>query len=241
MDSPLSLTAYSVSTTTGFTSGSTEHLSSQESLLSGRHRGDDNTSGVFSIIPTCDSLVPDVESESGSYHGEEDKDSESPKNSEGATSEAASVSSSDTQTAAVSDCAELEHADSEGPIGEVQDGTVELVVGSHPETKSLDSGKEERSEEQRDVSDVQCHTPSSSIGGHFYRNLYGLSKDSIKNDRPERSDHSLASSDDEDIYGHRIPHSSSDASVAEMAVSQELSRSVQEESTLQKSEQVLLD
>lgn len=243
VDSPLSLTSYSVSTTTGFTSGSTEHLSSQESLLSGRHHGDDNTSGVFSIIPPCDSPVPDVESESGSYHGEEDKDSESPKNSEGATSEAASVSSSDTPTAAVNDCAEPaeEHADStEGPIGEVQDVTVELVVGSHsdPETKSLDSGKEERSEEQRDVSDVQCHPPSSSIGGHFYRNLYGLSKDPIKNDRPERSDHSLASSDDEDIYGHRIPHSSSDASVAEMAVSQELSRSMQEEGTLQKSEQL---
>ncbi|XP_069806100.1 tectonin beta-propeller repeat-containing protein 2 [Dendropsophus ebraccatus] len=251
VDSPLSLTSYFSSTMTGLTSCSAEHLSSQESLVSGKYQGDDNTSGVFSTVPSSESPVPDMESESNSYPGEEDKDSDgSAKTSEGATSEAASLSSSDTHTAAVNCRTEpqLEEEQSDttgqGPIEEIQDvtssGPQSMETGEELHTDSIETKSlDEIHEEQQDVSNVQCHIPSSSIGENFY----SLPKDpfeAVRNDRHERSehDHSLASSDDEDIYGHRIPHSCSDVSVAEIAVSQELSRSMQEESTLLKSEQL---
>ncbi|KAG8561729.1 hypothetical protein GDO81_015452 [Engystomops pustulosus] len=253
VDSPLSLTSYFSSTMMG----SIDHLSSQESIV-GKFQGDENTSGVFSSIPTSESPAPDVESESNSYHGEEDKESDgSTKNSGDAASETASVSSSDAQTVTIHPSAEAQPAEEDHtvgtelcPIDEMQGASgyrlqsVELGASSpfNPEdsadTKSLESNKKDVYEEQPDVSNVQFHVPSSSIGENFRLNNYSLPKESIENLRNTRSEHehSLASSDDEDIYGHRIPRSTSDASVAEMAVSQE--RSMQEESTLLKSEQL---
>ncbi|KAG9481870.1 hypothetical protein GDO78_010872 [Eleutherodactylus coqui] len=252
MDSPLSLNSYFSCTTIGLTGGSTDLLSSQESLVSGKCHGDDNTSGVFSTTHT-ESPAPDVDSESNSYHGEEDKDSDANMK----TSEGASDSSSDTQIVAINMLAEAppveEHdATKQCPVEGAQDGngagpqSMELVLGSHGssdsiDTKVLDSDKDRLIyEEQQDVLRVQCHKPSSSIGENLCLNGNPLCKDTIeaiKNYRPEH-DHSLASSDDEDIYGHRIPRSCSDVSVAEMAVSQELSHSMQEESALLKSEQL---
>ncbi|XP_075700370.1 tectonin beta-propeller repeat-containing protein 2 [Rhinoderma darwinii] len=254
VDSPISLTSYF--STTVLTSCSADHLSSQESLVSGKYHGDDNASGVSSTIHTSESPAPDVDSESNSYPGEEDKDSEgSSRNIDGA----ASVSSSDTQTVLesvtriINRCAEpAEHSDSarQRPVEEKPDvnnsgqHNVALEEGSHSiQTKSWDSRTDEIYEELQDVPNVQRRVPSSSIGGNVCLNAYTLLKDSVdpvKNYRPERSEHdrSLASSDDEDIYGHRIPHSSSDASVAEMAVSQERAHSVQEESSLLKAEQL---
>ncbi|XP_044128022.1 tectonin beta-propeller repeat-containing protein 2-like [Bufo gargarizans] len=257
VDSPLSLTSYFSSTTMGLTSGSAEHFSSQESLVSGKFHCDDNTSGVFSTTHTSESPAPDMESESNSYHGEEDKDSNgSMKNSEATASDGVSISSSDTHTLPVNHCSEPAAADERGdatqkcPTKETQDVTssgrpsAELQVGSHLsidsiETKSLDRNKDEIYEGQ-EASNAQCPIPSSSIGENACQNAHSIPKDSteaIKNYRPDY-EHSLGSSDDEDIYGHRIPHSSSDVSVGEMAVSQELSRSMQEESTLLKSEQL---
>ncbi|KAM3919107.1 tectonin beta-propeller repeat-containing protein 2 isoform 1-T2 [Leptodactylus fuscus] len=251
VDSPLSLTSYFSSTTMGITSGSTDHLSSQESLVSGKYHIDDNPSGVFSTIPTSESPAPDVDSESNSYHGGEERDSDgSLKNSEGAASETALVSSSDTAMT-VDHFSELQQVEEQTDNTEqfsMQDvnssgrQSVELGVSSHlsnnsVETRSLESSKE-ICEEQQDVSNVYCHIPSSSIGDNFCLNAYTIPKDSVEAVKNDRHEHSLASSDDEDIYGHRIPHSSSDVSVAEMAVSQELSCSIQDEGTLLKSEQL---
>ncbi|XP_073494489.1 tectonin beta-propeller repeat-containing protein 2 isoform X2 [Phyllobates terribilis] len=249
VDSPRSLTSYFSGTAVGMTSDSADHLSSQESLISGKcHSGEENTSGVFSTIRTSDSPALDAESESSSYHGDEDHDG-STKNSDGATSEAPVGCASEVSAAAGDICTELEHGDSneQGAVMQTQDGNDSGGQGADLsndyEPQSVDGLKREICEQQKEASAFLCHITSSSIGDIFGLDAYRLPKDTTEaatKYRPERSEHehSLASSDDEDIYGHRIPHSSSDVSVAEMAVSQDLSRSMQEESTLLKSEQL---
>ncbi|CAJ0953165.1 unnamed protein product, partial [Ranitomeya imitator] len=246
MDSPCSLTSYFSCTAAGLTS---DHLSSQESLISRKcHGEEENTSGVFSTTRTSDSTAPDTEGESNSYHVEEDNDG-STKNNDSATSEATGVSMSDVSSAAGDICAEGEHGDANEQDAVMQkqesndSGGQRADLSNDYNPQSMNGYKDEISEKPKEASEVRCHIPSSSILDTFGLNAYRLPKDTIEaiaKYRPERSEHeqSLASSDDEDIYGHRIQHSSSDVSVAEMAVSQDLSRSMQEESTLLKSEQL---
>ncbi|XP_069593956.1 tectonin beta-propeller repeat-containing protein 2 isoform X2 [Ranitomeya imitator] len=223
MDSPCSLTSYFSCTAAGLTS---DHLSSQESLISRKcHGEEENTSGVFSTTRTSDSTAPDTEGESNSYHVEEDNDG-STKNNDSATSEATGISMSDVSSAAGDICAEGEHGDANEQDAVMQkqesndSGGQRADLSNDYNPQSMNGYKDEISEKPKEASEDTI--------------------EAIAKYRPERSEHeqSLASSDDEDIYGHRIQHSSSDVSVAEMAVSQDLSRSMQEESTLLKSEQL---
>lgn len=255
VDSPLSLTSYVFSGTASLPVGSTDdHLSSQESLASGKGQAEDSTSGVFSATQTSDSPVPDIDSENNSCSGEEkefvNEHNNDPTANETAADTLANIETfKEVQRFASNLCTdsapeELHSLSEHHPLRETREianadsGKRCYFTSVSEGRRSLDS-QPESFEDRREVSNIQCHIPPSSIGASMSESAYTFSSDPLhviktKNDQ----DHALASSDEEDIYGHRIPHSSSDASVAEMAVSQDLTRSMQEESLLLKSEQV---
>ncbi|XP_073466655.1 tectonin beta-propeller repeat-containing protein 2 [Aquarana catesbeiana] len=258
VDSPLSLTSYVFSGTASLPGSHADHLSSQESLASGKGQAEDNTSGVFSA-PQTDSPILDIDSENNSCSGEEkelvneqindatanEASADSPANLE-TVEEVESLSSTLCTGSAPEDL--LLSVSEPLPLRETGEitsaGSAELYHFSKGR-KSFDSQTDNSDtlEDGQQVSDTQCHIPPSSIGASMSKSTHTFTSDPlqvIKISKLERNDQdqSLASSDDEDIYGHRIPHSSSDASVAEMAVSQELTRSMQEESMLLKSEQL---
>ncbi|CAI9607108.1 unnamed protein product, partial [Staurois parvus] len=228
---------------------SADHLSSQESLASGKGQAEDSTSGIFSATQTSDSPIPDIDSENNSCSGEE-KELVNEQITD-ATADTAANTETVKEVETLTTSSELEeelHTVSEPhPLRETTSaGSGELCyfIGVTEGRKSLDSQTDttETLEDTR-VSTTQCHIPPSSIGASMSESAYTFTSDplqvikSIKLERHDQ-DQALASSDEEDIYGHRIPHSSSDASVAEIAVSQDLTRSMQEESMLVKSEQL---
>lgn len=261
VDSPLSLTSYVFSGTASLPCGNTDHLSSQESLASGKGQTEDSTSGIFSATQTSDSPVPDIDSENNSCSGEE-KELVNERNDDDAVIETAADKLGNKETVKQGKTLasnigteslpeeELHSVSEHHPLREsreitsIDSGELCYITSVLEGRKSLDSqtgGPE--SLENQEVSNTQCNLPPSSIGVSMSESAYAFSSDPlqvIKTSRLERNDQdqALASSDEEDIYGHRIPHSSSDASVAEMAVSQDLTRSMQEESLLLKSEQL---
>ncbi|XP_040188930.1 tectonin beta-propeller repeat-containing protein 2 isoform X2 [Rana temporaria] len=255
VDSPLSLTSYVFSGTVSLPGSHADHLSSQESLASGKGQAEDNTSGVFSA-PQTDSPIPDIDSENNSCSGEEKElaneqinDATANEASADTPANQGTVKEVETLTLCTGSALEdlLRGVSEPHPLRETGEmtsaGSAELYYFSKG-SKSLDSQTDHSDAlEDGQVSNAQCHVPPSSIGDGMSKSAHTFTSDPlqvIKAGKLERNDQdqSLASSDDEDIYGHRIPHSSSDASVAEMAVSQELSRSMQEESMLLKSEQL---
>ncbi|XP_072285041.1 tectonin beta-propeller repeat-containing protein 2 isoform X2 [Pyxicephalus adspersus] len=260
VDSPLSLTSYVFSGTTSLPSANTDPLSSQESLANGKDQVEENTSGFFSATQNSDSPVPDTDSENNSYSGVEKELVNEQNNNDNKTAENTlpdRETVKEVETSASNLCTEslLEEEKQSVPehhrLKEIIEFTntnsreLYYFTSISEERKSLDSQTDsvEILEDRQQVSNTQCHIPPSSIGACMSESTYTFPSDPlqvIQTSKPERNDQdqSLASSDEEDIYGHRIPHSSSDASVAEMAVSQDLTRSMQEESMLLKSEQL---
>ncbi|XP_075048735.1 tectonin beta-propeller repeat-containing protein 2 isoform X2 [Mixophyes fleayi] len=231
VDSPLSLASYFSSATTSLPSGSTDHLSSQESLASGKY----DASSAFSTLQTSDSPAADPDNV-GSVNRSCDGDKGESEDDEPRPVEERSDFSEQ--------CPQEEKQDQKGS-GKDDDGSsgglcVDSVFGQSlgDRTDFADVSKE-----QQEVSSAQCHIPSSYIGDDSCQTAYSYPKESIeaaKSCRSVRSDqdHALMSSDEEDIYGHRIPNSSSNTSVAEMATSQNMSLSMQEENSSQKFEQL---
>ncbi|KAM8921078.1 tectonin beta-propeller repeat-containing protein 2 [Pelodytes ibericus] len=118
-----------------------------------------------------------------------------------------------------------------------------LAVTLSEEEKSLDikqSSDVLGEDYQKPANNV---TSSSFIGDGSSQSIFSYSVDfkeipKVSQTEKDAQDDPLASSDEDDIYGHRFPRSSSDTSVAEMAVSQDMTQSTQEESALMKSEQL---
>ncbi|XP_068110732.1 tectonin beta-propeller repeat-containing protein 2 [Hyperolius riggenbachi] len=253
VDSPLSLTSSVFAAITSLPIGSTDHLSSQESLASGKGQADDNTSGVFSATQTSDSPVPDVDSENNSCSGEEKEFVNEP-NNDVKVGKLATDPLANTESL-VSDLGTLPGAQQPNipkphPLEETWTDTGAERTNADPYGLSYFPVVSEESalasdlcRDAQPVPSTQGHLPPSSIGGSSGERAHSILSDplqAIQSHRSGRSDQdsALASSDEEDIYGHRIPHSSSDVSVAEMASSQDLTRSMLEESMLQKSDQL---
>lgn len=251
VDSPLSLTSYLFSGMTSLPNASTDHLSSQESLASGKGQAEDNTSGVFSATQTSDSPIPDIDSENNSCSGEE-RELVNEQNNHATTNETPSDTPPNAETVkeveilASNLCAdsELEEEHRTVSMHHPLEEMGEIANTDFEKQSYFPSLSDERKPDQTDhtdrqVSNTQCHISLSSMGARMSESACTFSSDPLQViSKLEKNDLDLASSDEEDIYGHRIPHSSSDASVAEMAVSQDLTRSMQEKSMLMKSEQV---
>ncbi|KAG8449261.1 hypothetical protein GDO86_016073 [Hymenochirus boettgeri] len=112
------------------------------------------------------------------------------------------------------------------------------------EANSFDIQKDEHlGDEQFETTNRMCHVSSSFFESCAEHTISQVPKDSSEEFRVEKPDQdcTLASSDEDDIYGHRFPHSNSESSVAdasEMVSYQDMTYSTQEESGLLKSDQL---
>ncbi|KAM9294313.1 tectonin beta-propeller repeat-containing protein 2 [Gastrophryne carolinensis] len=232
VDSPISLTSYVFSVTACVPSYS---HSSQESLASGKGQADDSTSGAFSATQASDSTIPDGDSENSGEEKELNNDS---KSSDSGTEHVAPEDAHPLLTGPSID-SRAEAGDSSVPECQQMEETPPTDPTDRPWPSGIPPEPTVQTDGKEQTPSTHHHIPPSSIGdapGAFISDPLDVRKCYI----PEGTDPdpAAASSDEEDIYGRRIPHSSSNVSVSEMAVSQDPTRSVLEESALLKSEQL---
>ncbi|XP_053331581.1 tectonin beta-propeller repeat-containing protein 2 [Spea bombifrons] len=254
VDSPYTLNSDFFSTTPSMPSSSIDHLSSQESLLSGKYQAvDDGSMDVFSAVPPVESLAPALEDE-GDHLNEREKELVEITQKDQYTS----VTSNQPQPAGSLELNELVQKESVGSLLDQDNGSFmnlhELNDCMNSENLEEPAGVWDTDPLSTTVTDEEqrgCEMPSSNVTSYTLSSFIGDGSQSIyihladskeatgghKTEQADR-DHMGASSDEDDIYGHRFPHSSSDISVADMAVSQEMNRSTQEESALTKPEQL---
>ncbi|KAM4664262.1 tectonin beta-propeller repeat-containing protein 2 [Discoglossus pictus] len=256
-ESPLTLNSDLFSGPASLPSGSTDHLSSEESLFNGKHQSflKDNLLNVFCNSHSQDValVVPEMESHQLNSILQTQDDGNQDE----------LIMDPSTEAAEDLDLEELETKGSSLKEGESGQTEVEVInssldinntskdFGSH--SNSL-SDKQKSSYINKDLtgnltqeqisqdSSAKCQESSSCIGGGNFQNVNFMSwncKELPKSHKTEQEDEDLAvSSDEEDIYGRRLPCSASDTSLAEMANSQDMSHFTLEEAALLKSEQL---
>ncbi|XP_075471147.1 tectonin beta-propeller repeat-containing protein 2 isoform X2 [Ascaphus truei] len=249
IDSPLAFNSDLFSATASLPSDSVDHLSSQESLFSGKYQGDldDNSLDVFSNLQNVESVAALKDNESGQL------DKGAVELLEGINKNALITIAGESAPISTEPRCFTERYPLDECVNKKKSTDASEVLkamGSHftsvsEERKSSEIWKESDKTlgEEQHCEVMKCQVPSSFIENVTRQSGVFIPQDSkaaIKGYKMEISDQDHMSSDEDDIYGRGLPYSSSETSVAEMGEksSQDMIRSTQEDAALLKSEQL---
>ncbi|KAM4690537.1 tectonin beta-propeller repeat-containing protein 2 [Rhinophrynus dorsalis] len=276
MDSPLTINSEFFCATSSLQSGSIDHLSSQESVFSGKYHCvlDDNSTDTFSPVQQAESLNDVQENESNCLLREAEELLDGIKENKVSLTGASELTPITTVEPQTADCVDLEElatgkgAENLNNASSIEQNVLEESANSNGSVDTCDlfnADRHSQSESEEKISlgerqenvetfDVDhqlqemnetCQVSSSFIEGGTGQSGYFVSldiKEATKGYKTECGEQeNILSSDEEDIYGRRFPHSTSDTSVAEggeMTNSLDMTSSTQEESALLKSEQL---